>query len=387
MSVSVPLDDLNTGSHAPRSASDLKSRAVFGLFMLVGFVVGIILQNDIVDWCVKWAINKDGDCSSSLCVGTQSAYRVSFALFIFFFTHYIFSHSWNCCLDADARVGFNRPHMLIRTVVFAVIFLITFVIPNAFFTYYAWFALVVSCLYLVGQLILLLHFAYEWNDNWRNRESSAFTYGLLFCTVALFLGGLVVTGYLYKWFGNESECATGQAMITLTLLLGLVYTLLCLRVPHGSLLPSSVVFAYTVWLAYSGLSGGIPAGVCNTVQSSSTTQMIIGAIVAALSLVIAATNAGQSREAFDLASGSDEGLSEVEVAANSFQFFHLMMMMGSCYVAMLLTSWSITGAHGIDSNADSGKASMGAKFSSEFLAALLYIWTLAAPLIFPDREF
>ncbi|CUI12368.1 serine incorporator protein, putative [Bodo saltans] len=385
MSVSVPLDDVS--SHPPRSASDLKSRAVFGLFMLVGFIIGIILQNDVVDWCVHWAINKDGDCSSSECVGTQSAYRVSFALFIFFLVHYLFSHSWNCCLDADARVGFNRPHMIMRTIAFAAIFLLTFVIPNTFFTYYAWFALVVSCFYLIGQLVLLLHFAYEWNDNWRNRESNAFTYGLLFCTVGLFVGGLVVVGYLYKWFGNESECVTGQAMITLTLLLGIVYTLLCLRVPHGSLLPSSVVFAYTVWLAYSGLSGGIAPGACNTVQSSSTTQMIIGAVVAALSLVIAATNAGQSREAFELSSSSGEGLSEVELAANSFQFFHLMMMMGSCYMAMLLTSWAITGAHGIDSNADSGKASMGAKFTSEFLAALLYIWTLAAPMLFPDREF
>lgn len=385
MSAAVPLDDVATPSSP--TASDFKSRAAFGLFMLIGFVIGVIFQNDTVDWFVGWAINKDGDCSSTSCVGTQGAYRVSFALFIFFLVHYFFSHSWNCCLSAEARVGFNRPHMIFRLVALAATLLVTFVIPNSFFTYYAWFALVVSCFYLIGQLVLILHFAYEWNDNWRNRDSNAFTYGLLGFTIAIFTGGLVVTGYLYKWFGSESECATGQAMITITLLLAVVYTLLCLKVPHGSLLPSSVVFGYTVWLAYSGLSSGIEPGVCNTINSSDTTQMVIGAIVSAFSLVIAATNAGQSREAFTISAGGMEESSEAEAAAKSFQFFHFMMTMGSCYMAMLLTSWSITGARGIGSNTDSGKASMGVKFASEILAILLYIWTLAAPLLFPDREF
>lgn len=385
MSGDVPLQ--SDGVHATSSASDLGVRAVYGLFLVTGFILGILLQNDVVEWIVKWSINKNGDCSSNECIGIQGAYRVSFALFLFFLVHYLISHSCNCCMSAEQRVSFNRPKMiLLRVVVLVVLLLVTFVVPNPFFTYYAWFALVVSCFYLIGQLILLLHFAYQWNDNWRNREENKYTYGLLVCTLAMFVGGLTLLGYLFKWFGNDSSCSTGQGILIVILLMGLVYTVLSVVVGHGSLLPSAVVFLYTVWLAYSGLSSGIEVGICNTIASTSTTQMVIGAVFSALSLGIAATNAGQSRDAFST-SDSDLSLTEADVSAKSFQFFHLMMMMGACYLAMLLTSWAITGSTGVGSASDSGTASMWVKLGSDLLCIALYLWTLVAPKMCPDRDF
>jgi len=391
MSTSVPLQSptpsAQAGDPSVNSASDLKVRLCYGLFLVVGFILGVICQYGVADWVLKWAINHDNDCSSDACVGTQAAYRISFALFLFFFGHYLMSHSCNCCLSASQRVSFNRPGMfLVRIIVLAILFVVAFFIPNTFFTYFAWFALVVSCFYLVGQLVLLLHFAYGWGEDWRNREENKFTYGLLFATVVLYVGGLVFIAYLFKWFGNDASCSTGQGILVVTLLGAVLYTVLCLVVPHGSLLPSGVVFLYSVWLAYSGLSSGIAPGTCNTVDSTSTTQMIVGAVVSALSLAVAATNAGTSRDALTMDADDGEATEEA-VAANGFQFFHLMMMMGSCYLAMLLSSWAITGSSGIVTSTNSGTASMWVKLGSELLCLILYVWTLVAPKLFPDRDF
>jgi len=77
-----------------------------------------------------------------------------------------------------------------------------------------------------------------------------------------------------------------------------------------------------------------------------------------------------------------------EAEASSFSFFHVIMMMGSCYLAMLLTNWTIVGSDSmatIDPNSDN--APMWAKLTSMFVCILLYVWTLVAPMIFRDRDF
>lgn len=369
------------------TASDIQVRITFGLFLVIGFALGVVMQNNYLEWLIKWAINKDGDCGTDTCVGNQSAYRISFALFIFFLFHYIMSHSMNCCLGPSERVNFNRPKgILFRVIGLVVLIIIAFLIPNAFFSYFAWFALVVSCFFLIGQLIIFLEFAYAWNDQWKEKEDSKYTYGLLAVTIVVYVSSVVLLGYLFKWFGNDSSCSTGQGVLIVILLMGIVCAVLSVWAPHGSLLPASLVFLYTTWLAYSGLSSGQVGGVCNTIQSSGTTQMIAGAIVSGLSLVVAATNAGTSKEAFELSS-SDPNKTDDEVKAESYQFFHLMMTMGSCYLAMLLTSWAITGSSGIGESTDSGKASMGVKIGSGMLCIVFYMWTLVAPKLCPDRDF
>jgi len=60
---------------------------------------------------------------------------------------------------------------------------------------------------------------------------------------------------------------------------------------------------------------------------------------------------------------------------------------------MLLIGWSLDG---IEEDAgssishltlDRGWASVWVKVVSSWVCSLLYIWTLVAPLLFPDREF
>lgn len=367
-------------------ASSLRIRFTYGLFLIFGFVLGMLVKNNIIQFIMKWEIEHAGSCSNDTCIGNQGAYRVSFALFLFFMFHYVMSHKWNLCLDPSQRIAFNNSRMLWKLIAFVPTLFIAFVIPNNFFVVYAWFCVVVSVLYLIGQLIILLEFSYAWSDAWAKREEQRFAIGLAICTLVMFVASIVVVAYLYVWFGNSSACQYGQAFITITLLAGVVYTALSIYVEHGSILPSAVVLVYTVFNCYSALSSGIPAGECNTIGGNSTSQLVVGAAFACLSLVCAATGAGASKDAFELE--ATEETSPEEAEAGSYQFFHLMMMMGSCYLAMLLTSWSVTGSSTSTlANVDSGMAPMWAKFSSELVCIVLYLWTLAAPYIFKDRAF
>lgn len=367
-------------------ASSLRIRIMYGMFLIVGFVLGMLVKNNVIQFIMKWEIEHVGSCGDSTCIGNQGAYRVSFALFLFFLVHYIISHKWNLCLEPSQRIAFNNSRMIWKMIAFVPMLVVAFVIPNNFFVVYAWFCVVVSVLYLIGQLIILLEFSYAWSDSWAKREEQRYAVGLAICTLVMYVASLVVIGYLYVWFGKQSSCQYGQGFISITLISAVVYTILSIAAEHGSILPSAVVVVYTTFTCYSALSSGIPAGECNTIGGNSTSQLVIGAIFACLSLVAAATGAGSSKEAFELE--ANEGQTPEEVEAGSYQFFHFMMMMGSCYLAMLLTSWSIAGSTTSSlATVDTGAAPMWAKFSSELICILLYCWTLAAPYIFKDRTF
>ena len=60
--------------------------------------------------------------------------------------------------------------------------------------------------------------------------------------------------------------------------------------------------------------------------------------------------------------------------------FHSVMSMGSCYTAMLMTSWG-TGA----TLSTTGETSMYVNVVCQYLTALMFWWTLCAPACFPDR--
>jgi hypothetical protein len=59
----------------------------------------------------------------------------------------------------------------------------------------------------------------------------------------------------------------------------------------------------------------------------------------------------------------------------------------SCWYAMALTGWGSIKAGGSVANPETGEVSMWMIVASQWLALSLYLWTLVAPRLFPDREF
>ncbi|KAF8659055.1 hypothetical protein AX16_001927 [Volvariella volvacea WC 439] len=77
----------------------------------------------------------------------------------------------------------------------------------------------------------------------------------------------------------------------------------------------------------------------------------------------------------------------------NYSWFHVIFAMGSMYVAMLLTDWNIVSKHPIEGPVDPdndvyigrSEVAMWMRVVSSWLCMLLYIWSLIAPVLFPDR--
>ena len=68
--------------------------------------------------------------------------------------------------------------------------------------------------------------------------------------------------------------------------------------------------------------------------------------------------------------------------ADASAHLNAVLAMATAYIAMLLTDWATGDAAGAWT---SGKAVFWMQFVSMVLAALLYLWTLVAPVLFPER--
>eukprot|EP00744_Colponema_vietnamica_P003917 GILI01005935.1.p1 GENE.GILI01005935.1~~GILI01005935.1.p1 ORF type:complete len:412 (-),score=47.10 GILI01005935.1:118-1353(-) len=408
----------------PSVNSPLALRVKYGCLLILSFIISCIMRSDACLTAgpyMKFGYN-DGCNGEAQCLKDQPAYRISFATVLFFAIHWIMSHKYNLCMSsATTRVKFNTDWFLIKIALLLGLMVVSLYIPsNPFFTVFAWFALVFSVVYLILQLVIFLGFSYDLNDWLRNHEGGAAKIVLIGATILMFLSTLVGTGFMYYWFGDDKSCVEGQMMITLTLLSAVLYTILGIFAPNGSLFPSAIVFLYTMWTIFTSLTSGFPDhGTCNRLASEPTSWKLgISAAMSGLSLAYACTAGGASRENFTGASnqmsdiGGDNlasaeggvttqsqayeaGASEEEdkTFANHLSWFHLLMCLGSFYMSMLVTNWYITKGDGSSasssdvSEVDTGTTSMWTKFASALLCILLYFWTLIAPMIFSDRDF
>lgn len=78
---------------------------------------------------------------------------------------------------------------------------------------------------------------------------------------------------------------------------------------------------------------------------------------------------------------------EKETVAYSYTFFHLIFVLAVLYLNMILTNWQHV-SKGDETKpivVDYGMTSVWVKAASSWAVTLLYVWTLVAPVIFPDR--
>jgi hypothetical protein len=132
-----------------------------------------------------------------------------------------------------------------------------------------------------------------------------------------------------------------------------------------------------------------------------TANIIIGAMLTFLAIVYSTSNAATSSRAFNVNNGDDNSRllsvedgptsedefdDEQDGCAYSYAFFHFIYAIASMYVAMLLTNWdSLKRADGVVTVGQSWQA-VWIKIVTSWLTILLYVWTLLAPVVMPDRE-
>lgn len=82
----------------------------------------------------------------------------------------------------------------------------------------------------------------------------------------------------------------------------------------------------------------------------------------------------------------DKKKDEHKLVSYSYSFFYLIFSLASMYSSMLLTGWS-TSVGESGKLVDVGWPSVCVRIVTEWATAALFIWSLIAPVLFPDREF
>ena len=98
-----------------------------------------------------------------------------------------------------------------------------------------------SGLFLVIQMIIVLDFAFAWNESWASGEHWGWVAGLLVSTLAMYATSVALFVEMYESYAPNRECHRNIAMITCTVVLCVVLTVITLHpaAREGCLLPVS----------------------------------------------------------------------------------------------------------------------------------------------------
>jgi len=354
------------------------------------FVFAIILgqshPNDLNDYNEFSGLNLDEGCDdryTSECIYRQLIYRASFVLFMLYLL-----------LAAGSAFSekVNRSFWMLK---FAFAFCLFFGLwwgSNSFFAGWSHFARFFSFFWLLVQAILLLDFAYDLHDVIMLKDSEAegskkwqafyllLSFGFLACA---FTG----IGYLYA---DYSGCGLGGFFTTVTLIFGIATTVISMlnQVNKGFLTPC-VMFAYSTFVAWYALLSS-PDEDCNpdanTNDGEKENAMIIISVITFVILLYCAGNGTKVLNIFnpegegvimsqigtgtlgtelspkpdaeegrasvptdspgssegddnDAYTGGSDFVNESSGTTHERVFFHILMMLTSCYCAMLFTNW------------------------------------------------
>lgn len=138
---------------------------------------------------------------------------------------------------------------------------------------YAWYARVAAFFYLMIQQVILLDFAYTWNDKWVKRSEDDADGGcgnlwlvfLLVVSVILITCSCAVIGVMFWQFG---KCTDSQVILSLTVIL---CSLSCIQQiffsEEGSIMTSAIIFSYATYICYSAVTLN-PNSTCNPTIST-----------------------------------------------------------------------------------------------------------------------
>ncbi|XP_057771827.1 uncharacterized protein LOC130991558 isoform X2 [Salvia miltiorrhiza] len=305
----------------------------------------------------------------------------------------------------DRRDSWHHGGWIAKMVIWALLTILMFFVPNAVIDVYGVISKFGAGCFLLVQVLILLDATHSWNDSWVAKDEQKWYLALLAVSVACYLGAFTFTGVLFIWFNpSGNDCGLNVFFLVTNFILAFAFAIIALHPKvNGSLLPASVISVYCAYVCYTGLASEPRDYACNGLHKSAAVSMstlILGMLTTVLSVLYSALRAGSSTtflsppsspragekkpllESEDVESGKGK---EARPVSYSYFFFHLIFALASMYSAMLLSGWTS------DSESpdliDVGWSSVWVRICTEWITAGLYVWSLVAPVLFPDREF
>ncbi|VAH33990.1 unnamed protein product [Triticum turgidum subsp. durum] len=262
----------------------------------------------------------------------------------------------------------------LKFLVYAVSIVTPFIIPNIFIQLYGEIARMGAGIFLILQLISMLHLISWCNKRWMPAPGSnqCGLFGLFLSTVsfiASFAGILV----LYIMYVPNSSCVFNIFTIIWTAVLVKIMMAVSLHSKvNAGLLSSGIMGSYIVFLCWSALHSEPRTGKCYTemkIGKDGNWATIISFIIAICSIVSATFSTGINNRSFQFR--SDETRLEEDVPY-SYEIFHIVFAVGAMYFAMLFISWELNHPITRKWSIDVGWASTWVKIMNEWLAFCIY---------------
>jgi serine incorporator 1/3 len=401
-------------SSAPCSKEQIAKPVYAFIFVLVSIASWVlsIWAGSVLGWIP--VIEDAGEC----CSGPIAVYRLTWALFLF---HVLLALSLIGVTEkSDGRAQIHFDWYSLKFVFFFLLCVIAFVIPNPFFFYYGWVALVGAAIFIILQLLMLVDFAHTLNEEWVEKYEETgdkrYLYLLAFFTFVCFTISIVLTVLMYVYqIGPQTWVS--PFCVTLNIILCSCMVLLSLHpavqsaersTPIG-VFQASFVTCYSSYLVFAGLMDATDS------TSLQTTTIVIGCVFVIICVGYTAIRISGHEETYF---GNEEEESSMKLVVNdetdkpqddqmqpvppkaatptseeqgptsyNYSFFHLVFAFGATYVCMLLTSWAaISSDENNTLKIDSGQTSMWVKIGTSWIVLFLYSWTAIAPLVVSSRK-
>ncbi|KAL7381937.1 hypothetical protein ABVT39_013831 [Epinephelus coioides] len=432
-------------SCCPSSYSSTISRLAFSFLLLLGTMVSVIMilpgmeehLKKIPGFCLGGlsipGIENKVNCD--IIVGYKSVYRMCFAMACFFFLFSIIMIRVRS--SKDPRAAIQNGFWFFKFLVLLGITVGAFFIPEGMFTtVWYYFGAVGSFIFIIIQLILLVDFAHSWNQVWlekaENGNPKCWFAGLLFFTIIFYALAFTALVLFYVFYTQPDDCTEHKVFISLNFIFCIVVSIVAILPkvqevqPSSGLLQASIITLYTMYVTWSAMTNN-PNRKCNPsllslVQSSRPTpapgpapptpapgntqwwdaQGIVGLIIFLFCTLYASIRSSNNTQVNKLMQTEDgQGLTadmvveedgvrravdnEEDGVTYSYSFFHFSLLLASLYIMMTLTNW-----YKPNTDYDTMQSTMPAvwvKICSSWLGLGIYLWTLVAPLVLPDRDF
>ncbi|VDK18005.1 unnamed protein product [Anisakis simplex] len=246
--------------------------------------------------------------------------------------------------------------------------------------------------------------------------------GLLTFTGLCYGVAIAAIVLMFSFYTSGAPCHLPKFFISFNLILCVIVSVLSIlpsiqeRMPRSGLLQSSFITLYTMYITWSALINN-PDKECNpsiiNIFTNRTTphgeemygtplpaESLVSLLIWFICVLYASFRTSSSfnkiaggGQSSTIDSSDNEGDpesarvwdDEKDAVSYSYSFFHFVFGLASLYVMMTLTSW-----YKPDNDLrhlNSNMAAVWVKIVSSWLCLVIYSWTLAAPAIFPDRDF
>jgi len=380
-------------------------------------------QLDKIDWLCG---NANVDCKAV--VGYMAVYRVEFGTVMFFLLLGLLMIGVKS--SRDPRSGIQNGFWAIKLLVLIGCIVGAFFIPKSDTFVQGWMivGLIGAFMFILVQLVLLVDFAHSWNESWvekmEDNDSKCWMFALLFFTFVMY--GLSIAGivcmFIYYAQSDTDRCKIEKFVVSFELVLGIVISAIAIhpkiqeRHAKSGLLQASAITLYTTYLTWSALSYRSTS--CNQVRGnykdkslepSVDSQSILGVVVTFVLVIYACIRTSSSSQIGKLGLNTDNDGNveravldqpadqnesamgqqvvddETESVTYSYTFFHMTMIFACLYLMMTITNWYKPNSN--MNELSSSDASFWVKMSSSWICFGLYMWTLIAPIVLPDRDF